>query len=166
MVVIEFWVLLLSIKNEKLGIRLEKNVCWNKENKIGLKQTRDHFTIKWLEEFLDDKAAFYNDSEGDDSDNDDENYNENIEAVVRKIGVLKNFSNFTGKQLCWSFFLIKLHTLRPATLLKTDSNTGIFFMKLASFLRMPLFTEHLQWPFLKIMNSSSYLRVLSIAATK
>ena len=30
-----------------------------------------------LEEFLDEKSAFYNGSESDDSDNDDENYNEN-----------------------------------------------------------------------------------------
>ena len=30
------------------------------------------------------KAPFYNGSESDDSDNDDENYNENIEAAVRR----------------------------------------------------------------------------------
>ena len=39
---------------------------------------------EWLKEFLDDKGAFYKGSESDDSDNDDENYNENIEAVVRR----------------------------------------------------------------------------------
>ena len=39
---------------------------------------------EWLEEFLDDKSAFYNGIEIDDSDNDDENYNENIGAVVRR----------------------------------------------------------------------------------
>ena len=39
---------------------------------------------EWLEEFLGDKAAFYNGSESDDSDNNDENYNENIEAVVHR----------------------------------------------------------------------------------
>ena len=27
--------------------------------------------------------------------------------MVSKIVVLKNFANFTGKQLCWSLFLIK-----------------------------------------------------------
>ena len=43
-----------------------------------------------------------------------------------KIGVLKNFVIFTGKRLCWSFFLTKLQALRPATLLKRDSNTGVF----------------------------------------
>ena len=36
---------------------------------------------EWLEAFLDDKSAFPDGSESDDSDNDDENYNENIEAV-------------------------------------------------------------------------------------
>ena len=30
-----------------------------------------------------------------------------------KIGVLKNFAKFTGKHLCWSHFLIKLHTCFP-----------------------------------------------------
>ena len=37
-----------------------------------------------LEAFLEEKSAFSNGSESDDSDNDDENYNENTEAVVRK----------------------------------------------------------------------------------
>ena len=37
---------------------------------------------EWLEEFLNNKAAFYNGLECNDGDNDDENYNENIEAVV------------------------------------------------------------------------------------
>ena len=39
---------------------------------------------EWVEEFLDDKGAFYNGSESDDSDNDDENYNKNMETVVRR----------------------------------------------------------------------------------
>ena len=47
-------------KNEKLGIRLEKNICQKKEDKIQLKQTGDHITKQeeWLEAFLDDKSAF------------------------------------------------------------------------------------------------------------
>ena len=41
--------------------------------------------------------------------------------------VLKNFAIFTTrKHLWWSLFLIKLQTLRPGTLLKRDSNTGVF----------------------------------------
>ena len=40
-----------------------------------------------------------------------------------KKGVLKNFSSFTEKHLFWSLFWIELS---PATLLKRDSNTGVF----------------------------------------
>ena len=39
---------------------------------------------EWLEEFLDNKGAFYDDNESDNSENDDENATENIEAVVRR----------------------------------------------------------------------------------
>ena len=61
-------------------MRLGKNIYRKKEDQIYLKQTGDHIAIdKWLEEFLDDKGAFYNGSESEDSDNDDESYNENKE---------------------------------------------------------------------------------------
>ena len=46
--------------------------------------------------------------------------------IFFKIGVFKNFANFTGKHLRWSLFLIKLKAFKPATLLKRDSNTGVF----------------------------------------
>ena len=36
------------------------------------------------------------------------------------IGVLNNFAIFTGKNLCWSLFLIKLQAWRVATLLPTQ----------------------------------------------
>ena len=36
-----------------------------------------------------------------------------------KKDVLKNFTNFTGKHMCWG-------RARHATLLKSDSNTGVF----------------------------------------
>ena len=60
MLVNEFRVLLLGAKNEKLGIRLEKNICQEKEDKIQLKQIGNHITNQeeWLEAFLDDKSAF------------------------------------------------------------------------------------------------------------
>ena len=38
-----------------------------------------------------------------------------------KIGVLKDFTNFTGKQLHWSLFLIKLQAFKAGALLKRDS---------------------------------------------
>ena len=50
-----------------------------------------------------------------------------------KNGALKNLWNFTGKNLCWSLFLIKLQTFRPVTLLRRDSNTGFFVWNLQSF---------------------------------
>ena len=46
--------------------------------------------------------------------------------VFYKKSVLKNVLIFTGKHLCWSLFLIKLQALRSATLLKRDSNTGVY----------------------------------------
>ena len=48
-------------------------------------------------------------------------------------GVLKNFAIFTGKHLCCSFFLIMLQGWTPATLLKRDSNNGVFLWILLSF---------------------------------
>ena len=70
-------------KNEKLGIRLEENICQKKEDKIQLKQAEDHITKQegWLEAFLDNKVHFF------------------------KTEVCKNFANSTEKHLCWSFFL-------------------------------------------------------------
>ena len=47
----------------------------------------------WLEEFLDDKSVYSDGSESDDSDKDDENYNENIEAFI------KNNCNFIKNRL-------------------------------------------------------------------
>ena len=44
---------------------------------------------------------------------------------VRK-GVLTNCAKFTGRHLCQSPFFNKFIGLRPATLLKKDSGTGVF----------------------------------------
>ena len=46
--------------------------------------------------------------------------------VFFKINVLKHFSIFTGKRLCWSLFWIKLQDYRFATLFKRDSTNGVF----------------------------------------
>ena len=56
MVVSEFWVLLLGVKNEKLGIRLEKKYL-SEERRQNLAET-DRGSRGWLEVFLDDKSAF------------------------------------------------------------------------------------------------------------
>ena len=46
-----------------------------------------------------------------------------------KIGVLKSFSNFTGKHLCWSLFLKNLQA-DGLHCHKKDSNTGVFLWSL------------------------------------
>ena len=63
--------------------------------------------------------------------------------IFFKIDVLKNFAKFTRKQPCWSLFLITLQAWKPATLLKGDSNTGVFLwiwriFKKSCFYRIPL----------------------------
>ena len=59
--------------------------------------------------------------------------------VISKKYVLKIFVNFTGRHLFWSLFLVKLQVWRPATLLKSGSNTGVFLWNLRNF------WEHLFW---------------------
>ena len=62
----------------------------------------------------------------------------NWNSAVKK-SVFRNFASFTGKQLCWSLFLIELQAFRPAVLLKRDSNTDVFLWNLQ------IFKEHLIW---------------------
>ena len=52
-------------------------------------------------------------------------YQKQLTLMFLKIGVLKDFAIFAGKHLCWSFFSIRFQALglRPATLLKKDTNT-------------------------------------------
>ena len=47
--------------------------------------------------------------------------------------VLKNLALFTGKNLYWSLFWIKLQTWRITASSKRDSNTGIFLWILQNF---------------------------------
>ena len=43
-----------------------------------------------------------------------------------KKGVIKYFTKFTEKRLCWSLFLNKVAGLRPTTLLKKRLQPSIF----------------------------------------
>ena len=69
-----------------------------------------------------------------------------------KEGSYKNFAKFTGKHLYWSLFLIKLQTFRSTTLLKRDSNTGVFLWNLQNF-KNKYVTEKTIYFFHKIMSS-------------
>ena len=60
--------------------------------------------------------------------------------IFFKIGVLKLFSNFTGKSLYWSFFLINLQAFRPAASLKRDFSKSVF-CEIAKFFRTLFLTK-------------------------
>ena len=49
-----------------------------------------------------------------------------MQPVLFKTGVLKNFAIFTEKRLCWSLSLIKLQAFRLGTLLKGDTKQVFF----------------------------------------
>ena len=51
----------------------------------------------------------------------------------RKVFLNKKYSNFTRKHLYWGLFSIKLQALRPATLSKRDSNTGVILSNSHNF---------------------------------
>ena len=73
-------------------------------------------------------------------------WNETVRQIKERFckkGVLRNFTKFTWKYLCWSLFFNKIAGLRPKTLLKRDSNTVVFRWILCSVLRTPFFTEPL-----------------------
>ena len=53
--------------------------------------------------------------------------------VFCKKSARKNFEYFTGKDLCWSLFIIMLQDCRTATSLKSDSNAGAFLWKVHNF---------------------------------
>ena len=80
----------------------KKRKIWNKtrekymlqERRQNLAETERGSYYKqegWLEAFFDNKSAFSDGSESDDSDNDDENYNENTEAFVCRCSSKKVF---------------------------------------------------------------------------
>ena len=64
-------------------------------------------------------------------------------AVVRrcflKRGILQNFAKFTGKQLCWSLFSIKLQTWRPPK----ETPIQAFSYEICEIFKNTFFTEHL-----------------------
>ena len=65
--------------------------------------------------------------------------------VFYKKGVLRYFAIFTGKHLCQSLFFNKIAGLRPATLLTKKPWHRCFSVNFATFLRTPIFLEHLRW---------------------
>ena len=61
-----------------------------------------------------------------------------------KNGVLRNFTKFTEKHLCQSFFFNKVAGLSPVTLLGRNSGTGVF-CEFYEISKNTFFIEHLWW---------------------
>ena len=61
-----------------------------------------------------------------------------------KISVLRNLANSTGKQLCWSLFLIKLQAWGLQLHLK-ETPKQVFSCEIYKSFKNIFFTEHLQW---------------------
>ena len=57
--------------------------------------------------------------------------------VLGKKGVIKYFTKFSEKRLCWSIFLNKVADLRPTTLLKKRLQHKYFPVNFVKFLRIP-----------------------------
>ena len=66
-----------------------------------------------------------------------------------KIGVLKNFTNLTEKQLCWSLFLIKSQAWSPAILL-IETPTEMFSPVYCEIFKNSFFIEKSLWLLLDI----------------
>ena len=81
------------------------------------------------------------------------NRSSHLRCSVKK-GVLKNFSNFTRKHLCWRLFLIKLQVFRPATLLKEKFSRGVLLRNLRN---LTYFEEHLRTTASARMGETQYL---------
>ena len=69
--------------------------------------------------------------------------------VFFKKGVIKNFVKLTRKNLCQIF----LAGLRPATLLKKDTPSQMFFYQFCKGFKNTFFIEHLRWLRLPISKS-------------
>ena len=59
--------------------------------------------------------------------------------VFREKGILKNFTKFTGKHLCWSLFFNIVAGLRPTILLKKRLQDRCFPVNFVKFSRTPFF---------------------------
>ena len=62
-------------------------------------------------------------------------------ALLKK-SVLKNFTNYTGKHLCWSLFLIKLQT---CNFIKKRLQHRYFPVKFAKFLTTSILKNICEW---------------------
>ena len=63
--------------------------------------------------------------------------------IFSKTGVFKNFAIFTGKNLCWSFFLIKFQNWRPTFFFKKRLQRRFLFCEYCKIFKNSFFIEDL-----------------------
>ena len=61
-----------------------------------------------------------------------------------KIGVLKNFGNFTVKHLCWSTLFNKVAGLKACKFVKKETPTQVLSCEISEIFKSNFFTEHLR----------------------
>ena len=83
-------------------------------------------------------------------------------AVFCKKGVLRNFSKFTGKDLCQSIFVNKVGGLTPATLIKKRLWYRCFSVNFEKFLTVPFLTKHFRWLLLKMIIIAGFFVKLGV----
>ena len=93
-------------------------------------------------------------------------FHSNIRSdMFYKIGLFKNFGKLTRKRLCRSFFLIKLYTIKPATLLKRDFSSDVLLWILRNcfkhfFYRTPpVSVSHFNSTFLTLSLRRTYIYI-------
>ena len=82
--------------------------------------------------------------------------------MFSKTGVLKNFAIFTGKNLCWSLFLIKFQDWRPAFLFKKRLQRRCSSVNIVKFLRTVFYWRPVHYTTINfyLMVDNWYFRVI------
>ena len=92
-------------------------------------------------------------------------FHSNIRSDMFYKIVFKNFGKLKGKRLCWSFFLIKLYVIKPATLIKRDFNSDVLLWILRNcfkhlFYRTPpVSVSHFNSTFLTLSLRRTYIYI-------
>ena len=72
-----------------------------------------------------------------------------------KIGVLNNFPNLTGKNVCWSLFLMSSCRTLGLQIYQKDNPTEVFSCKTYEIFKKTFFIEHFRWLFFSFLDKLS-----------
>ena len=80
--------------------------------------------------------------------------------MFNKIGILKNFSRFTGEHLCWTLFLNKVGEFQPGALSKKRFQHRCFPMNFVKVLRIPFLLNNSGQPVLCDIKKNQFAYIL------